>query len=1036
MKAVKVEKRRQMAAAILAKRRSASTDAPKRGSSPATDKKAKKGSSPAARKQPSLAEASPFSRKHIDVIDHGKLLRDIESGGAAARRAALGKSGKAQATKVSKKRSGSNTAEARQPSKKDAPGKKRPREAAAAAPANADEELNSDEASMNGSDSGSDSAPRRAPRKAAQPVAAEVEEEEGSSSDANSAASDDDLDRMDQGLGLNIESDEEESSDVGAENSSYDDEEDDINPDVDDDEHEQAGRKMINEERLLSGERRREIAKLATQTMSSADTRAPSFVGHNRNSVTSVSVMGDTVYYGDKTGFVFRANLESGVFRREALYPPHGANAPMNEEDAVKATSAVNERKFDGSAVFTVATSDHLRALYYEPNPLQRYQHLALLQRQQPANAGDKASASNRGVWLPTGYLASGAADGTVNIWQIYPSTTTMNVANEEGGAASPASKASAGDRAVAPVFVDTLKLHRRAVTGVAFRLGTYSSSATKTLRSQTSHSSAGEVSTLITASEDSTIRVWSISAPQVVDSSTAAGRSAAARLTASMIHCVDRYFGHRGPVSCISTLKKERCATGGGTYSLCSTAGVRTAQGGGGGVCDSTMRFWKLDTATQSEYSVSGSDLRRLVPDANETAAAVRRAAQSTPGLEGLDLSLNAVECVTMLDDVHVVVGTSSGLLLMYDITKNNTVFPNMAQAPLTIPDRGQLGSKSSSGSEVRTSLYNTTARHAALIQVVVCPHGAGFVGDGTGVESLQVPQAPGRRVIGNSICSMASAPYSDLLATASGGGDMWSVGKQATTIILWNVVNDFLDAANAANGGVRGALPKKVVAGVTLPPVRLDPIARIALPVFTPKPTAGINPRPVPVSAGFANAMSFSLDGSVLVVSLSKEQRLGRWLTDREALNGVAIIPVFDTATAYDGPVSSAYAQITKDIRTRLGIPLSATASTFQTVLPITDPSHTPARMYEVPEGTKKPTIPVEKKAEVHAATPTNKAAPSSTTAAETGTTVAAAPKGKRSNKGALKREKEVASTKKAPAPSPPKAKAKASTKKPSKK
>lgn len=632
-------------------------------------------------------------------------------------------------------------------------------------------------------------------------------------------------------------------------------------------------------------------------------------------------------------------------------------------------------------------------------------------------------------MWLPSGYLASGAADGTVNIWHIYPSASTMHHANEEGGLAK--STTAGSDRAVAPVFIDSLKLHRRAVTGVAFRLGTYSERATKTLRTQTSHSSAGDVSTLITASEDSTIRVWNIASPQVVDTSTPAGRSSAARLTASMIHCVDRYFGHRGPVACISTLKKERCATGGGTYSLCSTSGVRTAQGGGGGVCDSTMRFWKLDTATQSEYSVAGTEMRRLTPNAEDNiAAAATRAAKSAPGLENLDLSLNSVECVAMLDDVHVAVGTSSGLLLLYDITKNNTVFPNMAQAPLIIPDRGNLGKTNTASFQTRTSLYNVTARHAALIQVVVCPHGSGFTGDGTGVEALQTTQAPGKRAIGNAICSMAAAPYSDLLATASGGGDVWSVGKQATTIVLWNVVNDFLAAAAAANGAARGPLPKTVVGGVTLPPVRLDAIARISMPCFAPRPTAGIPSRPTPVSAGFATAMNFSLDGSVLVVALAKEQRLGRWLTDRDALNGVAVIPVFQNAVPEGSPVSSAYTRITNECRARLGVPALPASVTTQTVVPpLVDPSHTPARLYEIPTA-QKAAAAAEKSGSTKLSGATAAAAAATPEAA-------AAPKGKRSNKGALKREKED-TTKKVAVPTPkakPAAK-KATGKKPAKK
>eukprot|EP00656_Telonema_subtile_P007467 TRINITY_DN13503_c0_g2_i1.p1 TRINITY_DN13503_c0_g2~~TRINITY_DN13503_c0_g2_i1.p1 ORF type:complete len:197 (+),score=17.97 TRINITY_DN13503_c0_g2_i1:236-826(+) len=196
--------------------------------------------------------------------------------------------------------------------------------------------------------------------------------------------------------------------------------------------------------------------------------------------------------------------------------------------------------------------------------------------------------------------------------------------------------------------------------------------------------------------------------------------------------------------------------------------------------------------------------------------------------------------------------------------------------------------------------------------------------------------------------------------------------------------------------------------------------------MPCFAPRPTAGISSRPTPVSAGFATAMNFSLDGSVLVVGLAKEQRLGRWLTDRDALNGVAVIPVFQNAVPEGSPVSSAYTRITNECRARLGVPALPASVTTQTVVPpLVDPSHTPARLYEIPTGQK--AAATEKSG-------SGKLTGSATAAA--GTAEAAAPKGKRSNKGALKREKEDTKKVSVPTPKAKPADKKATGKKPAKK
>jgi hypothetical protein len=154
----------------------------------------------------------------------------------------------------------------------------------------------------------------------------------------------------------------------------------------------------------------------------------------------------------------------------------------------------------------------------------------------------------------------------------------------------------------------------------------------------------------------------------------------------------LDKFFGHQGPIRCVASLVRERCVTGGD---------------------DRTPRFWKTDNAVQTEF------------------ASVDR----------------SIDCVGMLDESTIVVGTRSGTIVVYD---------TMRRGPVASAD---------------------------------AVHGSLPTGDGTGLEKMCTPQSSAtvdatsmslfRR---NPITSMAMVPFSDLFATGSldGSVKLWKFEKR----------------------------------------------------------------------------------------------------------------------------------------------------------------------------------------------------------------------------------------------------------------
>lgn len=207
--------------------------------------------------------------------------------------------------------------------------------------------------------------------------------------------------------------------------------------------------------------------------------------------------------------------------------------------------------------------------------------------------------------------------------------------------------------------FVGRLKMHSGPVTGIDFRWQTH---------------------TLFSVSSDGCLRVWSI--PEM--------------------HAVDKFFGHVGAITCISALKKERCVTGG---------------------VDRTMRYWKIEAATQFDFAPQNS----------------------------------AIDCVAMLDDNLMIGGSATGTLSVFDVARRGPLYQlEFAHGYGTVGD--------GTGLERDAMLEGLRERAAA----------------GAGSEAA-APKSGAERThwLGNGITAVAAVPFSDLVASGSYDGKVivWRV-------------------------------------------------------------------------------------------------------------------------------------------------------------------------------------------------------------------------------------------------------------------
>lgn len=316
------------------------------------------------------------------------------------------------------------------------------------------------------------------------------------------------------------------------------------------------------------------------------------------------------------------------------------------------------------------------------------------------------------------------------------------------------------------------LFMHRKPITGLRFRMDT---------------------ATLYSSCEDGTLRVWSV--PQMM--------------------AVDKLFGHEGAIHFIDGLRKETAATVGE---------------------DGTMRFWKMDAATQQAYIYAPPKS----PDA--------------PGGDSVDAATTAeaappnvvMEAVAMLNEGIVVGGARDGSIVVFDLNRRKPLI------------------------------------------VVPAAHGYGFIGDGTGLEkaaaqlaeeeaaatttalsSSPLPSSASSRHPRrnpNPITAVAAVPYADVVATASYDG----------VVRVWHV--------------------EGVGAGATAPGRRTDSAddAEAAAGMRAEPQLVLVAALPVPA---IVNALRFSDSGEVLYIAMAKEPRRGRWVVQSSARNGVLVVPLTES-------------------------------------------------------------------------------------------------------------------------------------------
>lgn len=335
------------------------------------------------------------------------------------------------------------------------------------------------------------------------------------------------------------------------------------------------------------------------------------------------------------------------------------------------------------------------------------------------------------------------------------------------------------------------LWLHRQPVTSLHFRPAT---------------------STLLSVSTDHTLRVWSV--PQMM--------------------AMDQLFGHEGSVFGCDSLRRNVCATVGD---------------------DGTMRYWKLDVATQQAYAYVKPPNSSIHVNSDGNADSLRSATPQSS-------SRSSLEAVAMLNESIIIAGSQDGSLVVFDINR----------------------------------------RRPLMVQTAA--HGYDFVGDGTGLEKVAVVmqqlQAEGeegeeeeeahasarsaQRYLGshsggvpplpNPITALAAVPYADVFASASYDG----------VVRLWEVLGVGSGATPAGRrrgeeeseqqGEGKGKRPSSNAANSNHGP-ELRLLAEIPVP-------------------GLVNSLRFSWSGEALFVGIAKEPKGGRWVVQQSAMNSVYVIPL----------------------------------------------------------------------------------------------------------------------------------------------
>ncbi|KPI86229.1 hypothetical protein ABL78_4702 [Leptomonas seymouri] len=392
----------------------------------------------------------------------------------------------------------------------------------------------------------------------------------------------------------------------------------------------------------------------------------------------------------------------------------------------------------------------------------------------------DKAEAQRRRKVLlepvlPAGIVSIAVSDTSANRHTTRDifEKTTVNMSCPSYVAAGAMDGSISIWETLTKVHKGLLFMHRKPITGLRFRMDT---------------------ATLYSSCEDGTLRVWSV--PQMM--------------------AVDKLFGHEGAIHFIDGLRKETAATVGE---------------------DGTMRFWKIDAATQQAYTYTPTH-------PSDSLSANNNAYPTTPQPPAPKV---VMEAVAMLNEGIVIGGARDGSVIVFDLNRRK---------PLIV-------------------------KPAA--------HGYGFIGDGTGLEkaaaqlaeedgSAQV--ARGYRAGGasssastlassgglrnpNPITAVAAVPYADVVATASYDG----------VVRVWHVAG--VGAGATAPGRRTEEAEGQTASSTTRVEPQLTLVAALPVPAIV-------------------NALRFSDGGDVLYIAMAKEPRRGRWVVQSAARNGVLVVPL----------------------------------------------------------------------------------------------------------------------------------------------
>lgn len=356
------------------------------------------------------------------------------------------------------------------------------------------------------------------------------------------------------------------------------------------------------------------------------------------------------------------------------------------------------------------------------------------------------------------------------------------------------------------------LWLHRKPVVSVQFRPYT---------------------SILLSVSKDQTLRMWSV--PEMMG--------------------VDQFFGHEGEILCCDALRRNTCVTVGD---------------------DGTMRYWKLDAATQQAY-----------PYIKEPASLEKRGSASavsplTPSSSPLKISL---ESVAMLNESIVIAGGRDGALVLFDTNRRRPVIIQPAIHGYNFVGDGTglekvsvvmaqlLGEQKCATAALHSPLRSNENEEVRTGASEIMGENHFFSSSaGGGTTLMRLPPLP------NPITAIAAVPYGDVVASGSCDGyvrlwEVQGVGSGATAAGRRRADEEEQKRGTKKDGSTTVGASSSSSSSSSEPQFSL--IAAI------------------PIS-GMINALKFNWTGDVLFIAAAKEPKGGRWVVQQSALNSVYVVPL----------------------------------------------------------------------------------------------------------------------------------------------